>query len=312
MLDISLVVFRPSLADLQRTLHSLAAVRNEFGKLWILISGRSALRDSVLAMIDDVGLGQSVNVEHRFDNLGFASGHNRLLKRAFSAGAARVLVLNPDVLLDPGAISALSAVVEGQAENCLYGPALARIDDDSSSVALVDSLGIAWSRSGRHFDIDQGRPLPRLDGSVSDVCGVTGACMLVSGRGFDAIVSATGYFFDDTFLAYREDAELCVRASKVGVGSRSVMLPGFGHVRSVRGFQRGKAIPDLLGVRNRFLMKWRLGRHRPGNVVLACFRDVLVIVAVLLGERSSMPGLKESFAIRRYSVATSMVRRASV
>ncbi|MBM9913266.1 MULTISPECIES: glycosyltransferase family 2 protein [Stenotrophomonas] len=311
MLDISLVVFRPSLPDLQRTLHSLAAIRNEFGTLWILISGRSALRASVQSMIDDAGLGQSVQVEHRFDNLGFASGHNRLLKRAFSAGAVRVLVLNPDVLLEPGAVSALSAAVEQQPENCLYGPALARIGADSSSVALVDSLGIAWSRSGRHFDIDQGLPLPRLDGTMSDVCGVTGACMLVSAGAFDTIVSGTGYFFDDTFLAYREDAELCIRAGQVGVGSRSVMLSGFGHVRSVRGFQRGKVIPDLLGVRNRFLMKWRLGKHRPGNSVLAGFRDVLVIVAVLLGERSSMPGLKESFAIRRYSMVTSKLRRTN-
>ncbi len=311
MLDISLVVFRPDLADLERTLRSLSAVRDEFNTLWVLVSGRTALRDAVAEIVDDIGMQESVRIEHRFDNLGFASGHNRLLKRAYAAGAARVLVLNPDVLLDVGALLALSTAVDKNSGCCLYGPALARIEPGLGTVSLTDSLGIAWSRSGRHFDMGQGEILPKLDGSVNDVSGVTGACMLVPFAAFDAIVRRTGYFFDDTFLAYREDAELCVRAAKFGVGSRTLLIPGFGHVRSVRGFQRGKVIPDLLGVRNRFLMKWRLGKERPGSGFLAGLRDVLVILAVLIKERSSMPGLRESFAIRRFSIATSMVRRVS-
>jgi len=314
VLDISLVIYKPDLDDLKRTLSSLARCTTEFGRLRLLVSGPSSLHRTIGGLLVESGLEEQASMTCRFDNLGFASGHNLLIGESFANGAEFCLILNPDVQVEPGALSSLCASVETASEPALWAPALRRIESGASSMKsdVVDSLGISWSATGRHYDIAQGDTMPPLNGELQEVQGVTGACMLVSQDAFDAICRLTGYFFDDLFLAYREDAELCIRASVVGVTSKIIMIKGFAHVRSVRGFQRGKRIPDLLGVRNRFLIRFRLGGHRPGNAVLAQLRDLLVIVGVVLRERSSLPGLMEAVSIRRFTRFSSVVRNKEV
>lgn len=313
-LDISLVVYKPNLVDLRRTLSSLARCGSEFRRLRVLISGPLRLHRMIGALLVESGLAEQASMTCRFDNLGFASGQNLLIEESFANGAELCLVLNPDVQVEPGALLSLRASVNTASEPALWAPALRRIDTEASSLNadVVDSLGIAWSATARHYDVDQGGTMPPLNGELHEVQGVTGACMLVSKNAFGSICRQTGYFFDDLFLAYREDAELCIRASLVGVTSKVIMIEGFGHVRSVRGFQRGKRIPDLLGVRNRFLIRSRLGGHRPGNSALASLRDLLVVAGVVLRERSSLPGLVEAVSIRRFARFSSVVRNKDV
>lgn len=300
MPDITLVLYKPRMAELEETFDSLSDIKDEFGTLWILISGSQEDAQSVRRCLQISELGSKARLEHRLDNLGFASGHNRLLRRAFDGGASLSLVLNPDVTIRAGALTELTRIMAGTDGTNLFGPTLARHDPLARKSEVFDSAGIGWSHSGRHFDRAQGQPWSISPGRVEYVAGVTGACLFVPRLAFEKIVASTGHFFDDAFLAYREDAELGIRAGLVGVGSVLISVEGFAHVRSVRGYERGSEIADLLGVQNRYLIRWKLGRHRPGSVVAATARDIAVIAAVIIRERSSLPGLRRAFAIRRY------------
>lgn len=236
------------------------------------------------------------------NNIGFAEGQNRLLARAFDEGATAVVVHNPDVVLEPEAVGELVAAAAALRAPGLLGPVLELADPGTyESESCIDTLGIRWTRTARHLDIGQGTALPRLPGNPMRVAGVSGACMLVTREAYDAVVGRTGEFFDEDFIAFREDAELGFRAALVGIPSYVVPAARGLHARSNRGTTRGRSEHiDRLGVRNRFLIAFKYGVHRPGGVVGPFLRDVVVITGVLLRERSSLPGLREAWALRHH------------
>jgi len=307
-IDLTVVLYRADMAELRKTLLSVASISTEFRRLRILVSGSDEEFSDAVDAVKELAMTDSTSVYHRYDNIGFASGHNALLQMAFAEEAQFCLVLNPDVSVAPGALSSLVEIGAEAASTALYGPALERQEPESMPDRRFDSNGIVWTPSGRHFDADMGEVWSIVERRVRSVAGLTGACLLVSSAAYDSIIAKTGWFFDDVFLAYREDAELGVRASSIGLESRLVELSGFRHVRSVRGAQRGRRLTDLLGVRNRFVMLFRLGRLRPGSRLGAALRDAIVILATLTVERSSIPGLRSAFRIRRYLGYTSRVR----
>ena len=301
MLDVTIVLFRPKSEEFRNAVDSLLLNADSVRAVHILVSGTKSEYSGVKLLVSSLKGSIECFVYHRFDNLGFASGHNFLIDSAFRSGASFVLVMNPDVILQPGAIELLTKSARSYTRPVLLGPTLRRASEQGELTEFFDSAGISWTRSGRHFDSLQGRDWEINEGEEEAVSGVTGACLLVSGTAYEEVKRGSGYFFDDLFLAYREDAELGIRARQLGVPSAVVHMDGFGHVRSVRGYKRGNRLADLLGVRNRFLVRWSLGRFRPGIPLVAGARDCVVAFAALLGERSSVPGLRSAFAIRRYA-----------
>lgn len=306
--DVTIVLYGYDRQEFSATLDTLINSQSCINRVWILISGSKEQHDSVLADISQRDASHFVELTPRFDNLGFAAGHNYLLESCFSRGADRALVLNPDVDFGADALKRLIAE-SGKYPLALLGPTLAQSNPDRvDDTRRVDSLGIHWNAFGRHLDYRQGekwipitthRPLP--------VQGVSGACLLVSADVYEHVVRTTDHFFDDLFIAYREDAELGIRAREVGVPSFVIPVEGFRHVRASRGFQRTNTLINMLGVRNRFLILWTLGHHRPGKLLLKAFRDVVVVLAALLVERSSLVGLAEAWAVRRYEKAVRKV-----
>ena len=247
----------------------------------------------------DLDLPTWCTVSRTQDNLGFAGAHNRLLAAAFDAGAEVVVVHNPDLTLAPDAVTALVAAA-ANVPCALLGPVLEQASRDGAPTGLTDTLGIRWTRDGRHFDIGQGArlDLPRTD-PPRLVAGVSGACLVVPRTAYERIVAASGEFFDEDFIAYREDAELAIRAGVLGVESWLVPAARGLHVRSQRGTTRGRdRFIDLLGVRNRFLILAKWGRRRPGFLPFALFRDVVVVLGVVVRERRSLPGLRQAWQLR--------------
>lgn len=307
--DISIVLYRPNIQELIRTVDSLKLICDEFRAIHVLVSGSAALHSEVGGIFSDkIGFSQC-KIYKRFDNLGFASGHNFLIEQAFLEGAKYCFILNPDMRISKGAIFNFIEKVESCEGNSLFGPSLERVDEPSGvgRPRVFDSNGIEWTSSARHFDRDMGLPWSIKEGSILDVQGLTGACLFVKKEVFDDLKRDSGYFFDDAFLAYREDAELGVRARLLGISSKMIQMNGFGHVRTVRGYERGRSLPDLLGVRNRFLILIRLGRARPGNF-LGIMRDISVLFGVFFVERSSVAGVFSAYRMRRYIKYTSVIR----
>lgn len=301
--DITIVLYGLELDAIRATADCLLKSQEMIGRVWILLSGNELEQHQLRGALREAGIASMVDLECRFDNLGFATGHNVLLRRAFDSGAERALVLNPDVQFSR---EALKRLVDQSATlpKSLLGPTLAQLNPSTpNDLKRVDSLGIDWAVSARHFDRDQGRPWFVETGPPYLVSGITGACLLVPRHAFFKIADSTGHFFDDLFIAYREDAELGVRAGRIGVSSYVLPVEGFEHIRANRGFQRTDPLINMLGVRNRFLILWTLGKHRPGTTLLKLFRDVLVVLASLTIERTSVLGLRDAWAVRRYQSA---------
>jgi GT2 family glycosyltransferase len=296
----SLVLFHSRIAEVERALAGLAAQEPAVGVVRIHLN--AATPDELASLRECLARHPSlvVDVTAGVENLGFAGGHNRTLTELFGSGADAVLVVNPDVELGAGALGALDDAAHAVPGPALLGPVLEQADPATlAPTGRIDSCGIRWTWDGRHFDVGQGEPLPPLPAEPWPVAGVTGACLWVTRAAWETVVERSGEFFDADFVAYREDAELGHRARLLGVPSFVVPAAGATHVRRRRGTTRGgDAFVDLLGVRNRFLIAFKYGARRPGGPVGPLLRDLVVVAAVLLVERSSLAGLREAWRLR--------------
>jgi N-acetylglucosaminyl-diphospho-decaprenol L-rhamnosyltransferase len=146
-------------------------------------------------------------------NTGYAHGVNR--GTAAAPEDADILVLNPDVVLHPGAVSRLAAVLDLNAD---VGIAVPLLVDESGNVApslrrrptvartLAEAI-VGGSRSGRFGE--SYRPDP--DGSRQTADWATGAVMLLRRSMLERIGP-----LDESFFLYSEETELCLRAGSAG------------------------------------------------------------------------------------------------
>ena len=254
--------------------------------------------------LDLAGLGGWYVVSWSPQNLGYSGGHNRVLQEQFAAGAVAVLVANGDLVLRPDAVAAMAALSARLGDRVLVGPLLVLADKLGADEGLIDTTGIVWSRSGRHFDAQQGKRVALAPTGPLKVAGVSGACLYVPRLAYEQIVAGSGEFFDELFVAYREDAELGFRAALLGVASWVEPLARGAHARGTRGTSRtGSPAVNRLGVQNRFLIAFKYGSRRPGGRLLPWLRDVVVVGGVVLRERESLPGLRRAFRLRREAKA---------
>lgn len=236
-------------------------------------------------------------------NSGFAGGQNQAI--AMSRGDW-ILTLNPDVRLTPDFISALVAAGEIDGSiGTVCGKLLSMPPDfEVPSQSILDSTGIFFTPSLRHFD----RGSQELDlGQYEQfeyVFGATGAAALYR-RPMIENVALGGDFFDSDFFAYREDADVAWRAQLLGWTCLYAPTAVAYHVRNVLPSNRrhvSKAI-NMHSVKNRFLMRIKNVTREVyrAHFLAITFRDLLVLVACLLREWSSL---------RAFSIVLRLLPRA--
>ncbi len=151
-------------------------------------------------------------------NRGFAAGVNLGVK---ASGGNRLLIINPDAVLQPSAVAALEDALRGQAEPVIIGGKI----HDANGVeqrggrrrrltmrsAAVTFLGMGWLKGvhpgfvdiNRHEEPDPSGPV-RMDA-------VSGALMYMSRTGFERLGG-----FDEGYFLHVEDVDLCRRAEADG------------------------------------------------------------------------------------------------
>ena len=263
-------------------------------------------------------------------NLGFAAGQNWGIARFLESTAELCVLLNPDVSLEPAAIRELVAGMDRWRDFGAATGLLLRSDENLAPLKpeKIDSAGMIFTSSFRHFDRFADRALTSIDLQEEPIEGATGAYVAFR-RGFienvaldvedneplyrvypGLKVGAGDRFplFDEAFFAYREDAELSLRARLLG--ERFVFLP------HSRGYHQRRVTPAVrsilpaeinkLGVRNRFLLQmavFSLYYHWWAVCGGLFLRNGLVVVGVLLKERSSISAFFELFALFPRSIA---------
>ncbi|MCY4726598.1 glycosyltransferase [Nocardioides sp. STR2] len=299
-LVVSLVIYRPDVPLLRATLNSL---REHPLSAILLVRNCDTLSEDELYELVPTDLKEKCGILGQGRNLGFAGGHNLALRFAFARGASHVLVTNPDLQFLPGGVEALIRLSADKSDQHLFsGILLFGSRSGDSKEQLIDSAGIVWTPDARHVDDLHGSPLGTLREGPADfqVPGITGALLGVPRAAWQQICDRSGEFFDEDFIAYREDAELGLRAGMLGIGSFVLNAPVAKHYRGSPGTSRRNPITNKLSVQNRFLLLSRHGfANRPGSITRSVLRDLVVIAAVLTRERGSLPGLKEAARGRR-------------
>lgn len=264
-------------------------------------------------------------------NMGFCGAHNQgaaeLLSRDFDA----MLILNPDVGLEPTTLAAMMAKLDAGARIGLVTPKLVRALPDLTAIypAVLDAAGMILARSVRHFDRGAGDWDWGQFNTGEVVFGGTGACLLVSKECVASVslpetISDERVFtiypqlragwserpklFDEAFFAYREDADLSWRAGLLGWRCWYEPTARANHVRAVTPERRATVSPSLnsFSVRNRFLMQWNNWRWSQGVLSFlygVIFRNLVVVGGVVALEHSSFRGLCEAVTLMPRALA---------
>lgn len=263
--------------------------------------------------------GVAINANSK--NLGFCGAHNQGAASFLRTSCDLLLILNPDVRLAPDAVAQM---VEGFNHSSLVGitcPKLLRADKNLSPLDphTIDSTGMILTNELRHFDRGAGE----LDSGQYDrpslVFGASGACMLLKRECVESLALPTSapdrslfalfpqleegfadrhQLFDEAFFAYREDAEVALRAQRLGWHCMYVPSSLGYHVRRVVPERRGQLPAEInrWGVRNRFLLQLNHVRWNEYPTLRwrgLVWRNLTVIAAVILWEWSSWPAFRD-------------------
>ncbi len=224
------------------------------------------------------------------ENVGFAAGMNRGIEES---SGRYVLALNPDCRLSSDFASVLASRLDARRD---AGSASGRIcrasGPELTETGLLDSTGLYFTASGRHFDRDSGRPEAGRSLKEEEIFGVSGAAGFYRRAALDDARISTG-FFDADFFLYREDADLAWRLQRLGWKCLYVPQAAAYHRRRNLPERRRSmsALANMHSVKNRFLL--RINNETPGHFLLTSVptlaRDAVVLAACLTVERSSLP-----------------------
>ncbi|MBI4599173.1 glycosyltransferase family 2 protein [Candidatus Uhrbacteria bacterium] len=194
-------------------------------------------------------------------NLGFAGGHQRLFEQH---AADIVFLVNQDAILEPDFIVRVRSYLETHAD---VGAATGKIlrwdwnkEGRPETQAVVDSLGLVRSATGKVTDSATGMPDLRVGRDSVPVFGISG-CLPFYRRSAILDASHDGHLFDPAYGSYKEDVDLAYRLFRRGW--KAVVLPEAVayHQRSFRQslLHRGTSpIFELFSYRNHW---WNLLVH---------------------------------------------------
>lgn len=149
------------------------------------------------------------------ENLGFAKGCNRVLQLP---PPKYILFLNPDVLVERGAIDLMVSLLEERGEVGIVGGGLWGFDGRlQPTYRQFPTYGNLFTTKRSIIGRLLGRgPQPRE--VAGEVDSVAGAFMMIRGELFHRLEG-----FDERFFMYVEDVDLCYRAK--GMGMKAFYLP---------------------------------------------------------------------------------------
>lgn len=252
-------------------------------------------RDRELIVVDNASTDDSAALAASADtiirnneNRGFAAAANQGIA---AASGEFVVLVNPDCFLAPDYIEKVVGAM-GEKDGMGTGTLL-------RESGAVDSMGIRMTRTGRHLDM----VAPSRE---REVFGVSGAAAVYR-MAFLRDVAIHGEVFDEDFFAYREDADLAWRGRLFGWRAIHVPEATAIHVRQVTPENRASVSPtiNMHSVKNRFLLRLKNeGMYLAlRNAPFELARDLVVFVALLTVERTSLPALSWLWKNRRRIMA---------
>lgn len=247
----------------------------------------------------------TVSVLQNFKNQGFAKANNQGIHLAKSE---YVLVLNPDVILEPDFLSNLVESADNHPEAGSFSPKVYKLyseaidDRDQSGLReavksdVFDSTGLVIKKSRFALNRGEGEKDEGQFNREEEIFGASGAAVLYRKNAL-VETSIRKEFFDQDFFAYKEDIDLAWRLQLYGYAcwyvptARCYHYRGFGAVkggnRKVASHRRNiSKVLRFFSFRNHHLMLVK--NEHMLNIILALpqflLREIKVISYALLFE----------------------------
>jgi len=237
------IVTYNSASDIEDCLH--AVLRQSFPLASVVVVDNASTDDTreVLARF-----GERIHIVLNERNNGFAGGQNQAI--AASGPSDYVLVLNPDVSLEPDYVAEIVAAMERDPRIGSATGMLVRADQPDT----MDSAGLVLRPDRNAADLAAGEPAADWT-SPREIFGVSGAAAMYR-RAMIEDVSDNGQFFDEDFFAYKEDVDVAWRARHLGW--KAVYVPSARAVHR-RGWKPGgrRSVPLFVrrhSYQNRFFL----------------------------------------------------------
>jgi GT2 family glycosyltransferase/glycosyltransferase involved in cell wall biosynthesis len=266
-LTVALVTF-DSEAVLPGCLASLEAATAGIGP-WHLVVADNASTDGSVALVE--ARHPEATIVRLDRNRGYAAGVNAAV--AAAPGAGPVLILNPDVRLEPEALVRLLRGLHRPGT----GIAVPRLEDGDGNVlkslrrepTVLRAFGqaVLGERAGRVPSLGETVTRGRSYARPVTTDWATGAAMLIARECLDAVGP-----WDESFFLYSEETDFCLRARDAGFAVR--LIPDAGAIHLGGESQSSPRLWSMLTV-NRV----DLYRRRHGAAASAAFAG-----AVALGE----------------------------
>ncbi len=195
-----------------------------------------------------------VRVIRSGENLGFAAGNNLA---AQEARGEWILLLNPDTITLPGAVSELLSLGRSRPDGGIFGGRTLTPEGAVDPRSCWRAMSV-WSvfcrmyglsaafRGNRFFDPEFVRPPEKVE--AVDV--VTG-CLLLIRR--DLWMELDG--FDPTFFMYGEEVDLCIRARRAGY--QPLVTPSAAIVHYGGASERVHLDKQIRVIRARVMLMWK-------------------------------------------------------
>jgi len=286
MTDVSIIVVAYNVStDLRLCLGSVLAQRGV--ETEVVVVDNASTDDSAAV---SQAAGSRVRLLSLPENRGFAAAMNA----GIDATRGRyVLSLNPDCRLEPDFSAILARALDAQPRaGSASGRILRATGPDLAPTGRLDSTGIVFTSTGRHFDRGSEEPAAGRYLQREEVAGTTGAAGFYRRSALESARISTGYFDADFFL-YREDADLAWRLSLLDW--TCIYVPeAIAYHRRANLPQRRRSMSPLVNyhsVKNRFLL--RINNQSAGELLRTLLptlaRDAVVLGACLTIERTSLP-----------------------
>jgi GT2 family glycosyltransferase len=141
----------------------------------------------------------------------FARGNNIGMQ---ASRGEYIYICNDDVVLAPDCIARLVAVLERTGQCAMIGPKVLKLIDGKPA-AVFDSAGLMQYRSGRVVNRGENTADTGQYNQPQSVFGITGAAMLLRRSALERARYEQEYF-DEDFVAYKEDVDLSWRLQRLG------------------------------------------------------------------------------------------------
>ncbi|MCK4968463.1 MAG: glycosyltransferase family 2 protein [Candidatus Aenigmarchaeota archaeon] len=181
-------------------------------------------RDFSVLLIDNASHDQTIEylqqqwpeigIFHNYKNIGFSAGHNLGIK--LTKQFDYLLVMNPDVILQPDCLAKLVQAIESDQSLSSVGPKLFkfRLDKDNPNYKIktdiLDSTGLKILTSRRVINRGESEKDIGQYNQIEKVFGFSGSLVLYRYQALKDI-KINDEYFDEDFFAYQEDIDLSWR-----------------------------------------------------------------------------------------------------